>query len=244
MDFLDTYSIKARLFPALIVILPALILLLLSGEWKDPGLPELLFSLGIGVLFFAIADLARRAGRKVQKKLFEEVGGRPVNTELTYSDPTIDPSTKNRYRSFIAERIGRSPPSEVEEIENLEAAKDFYADCFTFLRNSTYDTERFPVLFSENITYGFRRNLYGLRVYGIAINLLALAAAIAIYHFGIESFNIGAEKLLLQGAFALLHAAYFVIFVTRASVLDASKIYARQLVMCTEVLMQDFRNSQ
>jgi hypothetical protein len=243
VDFLDTYSIKARLFPALIVVLPALVLLLLSGEWKDPGLPELLFSVGIGVLFFAIADLARRAGRSVQKRLFKEVGGRPVNTELSHFDLTIDTSTKDRYRNFLAQRIGKPAPTAEEERANPESASDFYADCFTFLRNSTYDTERFRVLFGENITYGFRRNLYGLKKYGILVNVVALIAAYSINYYGGELINISADKALMQGAFALIHASYFIIAVTKASVIDASKIYARQLVMCCEVLIQDNRNS-
>lgn len=243
MDFLDTYAIKARLFPALIVVLPALVLLLLSGEWNDPGLPELLFTVGIGVLFFAIADLARRAGRSVQTKLFQEIGGRPVNNELSHFDNTIEASTKDRYRSFLAQRIGKPAPTAEEERADPKSARDFYSDCFTFLRNSTYDTDRFRVLFNENITYGFRRNLYGLKKYGILLNLVALGGAIFIHYYGDELIKISAEKALIQGAFAVIHATYFIVAVTRASVMDASKIYARQLVMCCEVLIHDSRNA-
>jgi hypothetical protein len=238
MDFLDTYSIKARLFPALIVILPALVLLLMIGQWKDPGLPELLFSLGIAVLFFAVADLARRAGRRAQSNIFNESEGRPVNNELRRDDSTIDSGTKDRYRNFISEKIGKVSPSVEEEASDPKSVDNFYTECFTYLRNSTYDTETFRVLFNENITFGFRRNLYGLRPYGVAINLIALILAAFIHNFESELISISRSNVIIQGAFALLHAAYFIAAVTKASVIDASKTYARQLVMSCEVLMK------
>jgi hypothetical protein len=238
VDFLDTYSIKARLFPALIVVLPALVLLLMVGQWKDPGLPELLFSLGIAVLFFAVADLARRAGRWVQSSIFKESEGRPVNSELRRSDPMIDSGTKDRYRNFIAEKIGKVPPTAEDEANDPKSADNFYVECFTYLRNSTYDTETFRVLFSENITYGFRRNLYGLRPYGIAVNAIALILAALIHHFEPEFISVSRNNVIIQGAFALIHASYFIAAVTRTSVIDASRTYARQLVMSCEVLMK------
>lgn len=239
MDFLDTYSIKARLFPALIVVLPALVLFLLAGSWKDPGMPEIMTGLGIGVLFYAMADLARRAGRRVQKKLFKESGGYPANTELSHADPTLDAGTKDRFRSFLASQIGKAAPTRESEVADPAGAAQFYAECYNFLRNNTYDTGRFRVLFNENISYGFRRNLYGLKPYGITINLLAVAAAYALYVYQPAFATLSQDKIFIQGGFALLHALYFIFAVNKGTVLDASRTYARQLTMTCDVLIRD-----
>ncbi|MDQ6436339.1 hypothetical protein RB623_19960 [Mesorhizobium sp. LHD-90] len=239
MDFLDTYSIKARLFPALIAVLPAFVLFLLAGSWKDPGLPEVMTALGIGVLFYAMADLARRAGRRVQRKLFKESGGFPTNTELSHLDTTLDSGIKDRFRNFLAMQIGKAAPTRESEVADPAGASQFYGECYNFLRNNTYDTERFRVLFNENISYGFRRNLYGLKPYGIAINLLAVLAACWLYRYQPAFATLGQGQIFIQGGFALFHAIYFIFAVTKGTVLEASKTYARQLTMSCDVLIRD-----
>ncbi|CAM5597261.1 hypothetical protein MAUB1S_10096 [Mycolicibacterium aubagnense] len=239
MDFLDTYSIKARLFPALIAILPAFVLFLLAGSWQSPGLPEVMTGLGIGVLFYAMADLARRAGRRVQKRLFRESGGHPINAELRHSDTTLDPGTRDRFRNFLADQIGKPAPTPEFEIEEPIATSRFYEDCFTFLRNNTRDTDQFRVLFNENISYGFRRNLYGLKPYGIAINAIAVLAACVLYIYQPSLGALSQGKIFVQGGFALLHALYLILAVTKHSVLDASKTYARELTMSCDVLIRN-----
>ncbi len=239
MDFLDTYSMKARLFPALIAVLPAFVLFLLAGSWKDPGLPEVMTALGIGVLFYAMADLARRAGRRVQRKLFKESGGFPANPELSYLDTTLDSGTKDRFRNFLATQIGKTAPTRKSEVADPAAASQFYGECYNFLRNNTYDTERFRVLFNENISYGFRRNLYGLKLYGIAINLLAVLAAYWLYRYQPAFAALSQGQIFIQGGFAFLHAMYFIFAVSKGSVVDASKSYARQLIMSCDVMIRD-----
>ncbi|MER9775567.1 hypothetical protein [Mesorhizobium sp. M0220] len=239
MDFLDTYSIKARLFPALIAVLPAFVLFLLAGSWKDPGLPEAMTALGIGVLFYAMADLARRAGRRVQRKLFKESGGAPANTELSHLDTTLDSGTRDRFRNFLARQIGKTAPTRKAEVADPAGAAQFYVECYNYLRNNTYDTDRFRVLFNENISYGFRRNLYGLKRYGITINLLAVLAAYGLYRYQPAFATLSQGQIFVQGGFALFHALYFIFAVTRGTVLDASKTYARQLTMCCDVLIRE-----
>lgn len=241
MDFLDTYTIKARLFPALLAIIPALVLFLLAGSWQDAGLPEMLLGVGIGVLFFALSDIARRAGKRAQRRIFRKSGGTPVNLELSHSDATISPATKERYLSFLSAEIGSPAPTPESEHSDPAAAARFYLASFDYLRNSTTDHDRFRILFNENINYGFRRNLYGLKPVGIALNLAAVAAAYALFRYQPAMAPITQEKLIIQGGLAALHAGYFLLFVTESSVLDASKIYARQLVQSCQALMNEAR---
>ncbi|APG86965.1 hypothetical protein SAMCCGM7_pB0250 (plasmid) [Sinorhizobium americanum CCGM7] len=186
-----------------------------------------------------MSDLARRAGRRVQSKLFKESGGYPANTELSQADPALDAGTKDRFRNFLANQIGKRAPTRESEIADPAAAANFYAECYNFLRNNTYDTERFRVLFNENISYGYRRNLYGLKPYGVAINLLAVVAAYLLYRYQPPFASLSQGKIFIQGGFAFLHALYFIFAVTEGTVLDASKTYARQLTMCCDVLIRE-----
>lgn len=78
--FFDAYSVRARLFPAIIAAAPALAALTLLISWKTFGLSNVIASLGILVLLFAIADFSRARGRAVEAKLYEEHKGMPSIT--------------------------------------------------------------------------------------------------------------------------------------------------------------------
>lgn len=241
MDLFDPYILRARLFPAVIAVAPALSLLLLAGSWTDPGLPEIITGLGVAVLFFAGADLARRAGLRKEGQLFAATGGRPYNTELTRADSSVfDEPTKARYRAFLAARIHRPIPTEVDEVLDPVGTMAFYNAGFRWIRENTRDKERFHVLLGENISYGFRRNMWGLKWFGITINLAAVVAAYAIYRYETSFMALDDGKLIAQGSLAAIHAGYLLFFVTKSSVMAASKTYARQLANSIETLASDW----
>ena len=238
MDFLDTYSLKARLFPAILTIAPAVILCLLCASWVDPGLPEAIATVAVMVLFFAASNLARRFGRAKEKEVFSGTGGRPHNPELTHADSTFPASQKARYRDYLAAQLGLSAPTAEDERLHSDEAQNFYSQAYGYLRENTRDTEVFKVLFNENISYGYYRNLLGLKPIGIVLNFLSLCAAFAIVHYQPEFAALSAGKLVVLCGLSALHLLYFVFGVSRKVMLDASAIYARQLVLSTETLMK------
>jgi phosphoglycerol transferase MdoB-like AlkP superfamily enzyme len=104
--FFDAYSIRARLFPAIIAAAPALAALTLLISWKTFGLSNVIASLGILVLLFAIADFSRARGRAIETKLYDEYEGmpsiRPQQTPSTVSVATgfaKTPATRKSSRS-------------------------------------------------------------------------------------------------------------------------------------------------
>jgi len=238
MDFLDTYSLKARLFPAILTIAPAVILCLLCVSWVDPGLPEAVATVAVMVLFFVASNLARRFGRAKEKEIFADTGGRPNNPELTHADSTFPASQKARYREYLAAQLGLSAPSAEDERIQPDEARDFYSQAYGYLRENTRNTDTFKLLFNENISYGYYRNLLGLKPIGIVLNLLSFCAAVAIVHFQPNFATLSTGKLAALCILSALHLLYFVFGVSRKAMLDASAIYARQLVLSTETLMK------
>lgn len=238
MGFLDTYSLKARLFPAILTVAPAVILCLLCASWVDPGLPEAVATVAVMVLFFAAANLARRFGRAKERKVFAKTGGRPRNLELTHANATFPASQKCRYGDFLAGQLGLPAPTEEEERSDPETAQAFYDQAYGWLRENTRDTEAFKLLFNENISYGYYRNLLGLKPIGILLNFLSLGAAAAIVHYQPSFASLSTGKLVLLGGLAAIHLLYFLFGVTKRAMLDASAIYARQLVLSTDSLIK------
>lgn len=238
MDFFDTYSIKARLFPAILAVAPAVILCLLCASWVDPGLPEAVATMAVAVLFFAGANLARRFGVAKERQVFAVTGGRPQNTELTHADPTLPASQRERYRSYLAGQLGLEAPTAEDETKDPVGSQAFYDQAYAWLRENTRNTETFKLLFNELISYGYYRNLLGLKPIGITLNLLSLGAAAAIVYYQPAFASLSTGKLVFLCGLSAVHLLYFLFCVTKKTMLDASAVYARQLVLSTETLIK------
>ncbi len=240
----DAYSIRARLFPAIIAAAPAFAALALLVSWTSFGLSNVIASIGILVLLFAIADLARARGRLIEQKLFADHGGMPSVTMLRRNDGTIDAGSKDRYRAFLAGKLAVAAPSAEDEVADPSTADAFYAQCGNWLRQNTRDPKRFALLFGENVTYGFRRNLLGLRT--LALSLNAIVVAICTLLLWRLSWNLDtpqATRAAVVLVVAAAHAAYMLFAVSPATVLDSAKAYGRELLLSCESFMADSTGS-
>lgn len=236
--FFDAYSVRARLFPAIIAAAPALAALTLLISWKTFGLSNMIASLGLLVMLFAIADFSRARGRKIESTIYEEQGGIPSITMFRRNDKTIDGSSKERYREFLAGKLKVAMPSPEEELENQDVADVFYGQCGVWLRQNTRNTKVFPILFGENVTYGFRRNLLGAKNFALLLNVLVVAiCALMLWRM---SWDIGAplgSKTTVVLIVAAAHAAYMFLAVNRNAVCDASRAYGRELILSCEYFL-------
>ncbi|MET3650687.1 hypothetical protein [Dyella japonica] len=242
--FFDAYSIRARLFPAIIAAAPALAALSLLISWKSFGLSNLIATLGILVLLFAIADFSRARGRGIEGKLYAEHGGMPSIIMFRRNDSTIDAGSKDRYRSFLEGKLAVAAPSPAEESADQAAADAFYAQCGNWLRQNTRDTKKFPILFGENITYGFRRNLLGVKLLALCLNMIVVAGCIFIlWRLSWHSDTPQGSRTMVVLVVAVAHAAYMLLAVSRTAVWDASKAYGRELILSCESFLTQSRST-
>ena len=114
----------------------------------------------------------------------------------------------------------------------MKAGDGFYERSGGWLRENTRNVNKFGVLFAENITYGFRRNLFGLKWPALTLNLvLILLCMFFLYRrFPLNTDDDTTLRLLVVVVLAILHSLYMGFGVSRQSVIDASRIYARQLI--------------
>lgn len=235
----DYYLLKARFAPACLSALPLLTLLIMIGDWSRFSLPEILISTIILILLIVTSDIARRRGRAVERKIFASTGGRPGNTELSRKDLTFQPPALDRYRAFLAARLERDAPTPESEAANPKGAADFYEECFAWLRENTRDKARFPLISEENATYGFRRNLLGMKPIGIFMNIITLIISYYIYTKTFIEINTPSNDLIIILIISFSHLLYFIFWVTKDSVKDASYVYARQLVASIDKIIED-----
>ena len=101
----------------------------------------------------------------------------------------------------------------------------------------TRDGKKFPILFNELVTYGFRRNL-GLKWLALVLNLIVVAISCGLlWHRGIWDMT---NDLTMRTAVVLIvaaiHALYIAFAVTNGGVKEAARRYARELILSCETL--------
>jgi hypothetical protein len=239
LRFLDAYTFRARLFPAVIGAAPALAAVALLISWKTLELSNIVATIGLLVLIYALADWARKRGQDLQPGLYEQMGGKPSVTMMYRSDSSIDQVSKDRYRAFLATKINQTEPTAADETQNPCAANGFYELAGTWLRENTRDTKKFPILFNENVTYGFRRNLLGLKWAALALNIavVSICSAILWSRAPISMSDDMVPRVIVVLVVATIHALYVSLVVKPQSVMAASRTYARQLILSCETLI-------
>ena len=109
-------------------------------------------STNYGRLYF----ISHQLGQDVEPRLYQQIGGKPSVTMMYRSSDAIDQASKDRYRRFLAAKVKQPEPTANDEEKNPVTANGFYELASTWLRENTRDTKKFPILFSELVTYGFR----------------------------------------------------------------------------------------
>jgi hypothetical protein len=234
----DAYNRKARLYPSLIAGAAAIVAALTLVPSKQLGLPLLGAGLVSGIFVYVLSDVARRRGKSVERVLFEKWGGKPSTMMLRHADDRLESATRARYVEFLARQIGGKPFSSESELAEPTAADAFYEQCTAWLRENTRDTKKFKILFEENIAYGFRRNLFALRVPALWFDALLLVGCIlgTIEPSSLISEVVPLVKLAAIATFAAAHGLFMYFYATENSVREASQTYARQLLLSCETL--------
>ncbi len=122
-----------------------------------------------------LASNVRYLGRKKEQQLYKLWGGKPTTIWLRHSDRNLDALTKQRYHAFLSKQVlDLKLPSSSEEAANPLSADDCYESSVKWLLEYTRDKKKYPLVFEENINYGFHRNILALKPIAIAINLLCI----------------------------------------------------------------------
>ncbi len=180
---LDPYDVKARLFPGLLVLLPAIAFLALLYGASNPVLATLTSILATCGGPYFLASFVRTWGQRAQEYLYKKWGAQPTTILLRHHDKRLATQTKLRYQKLATTKLGITMPSPDEEAAAPADADNAYAAAADALRPLTADKKKYPFVFKELVAYGFNRNAYGTRWVGAGIAMLVMAATLA--HAGV-----------------------------------------------------------
>lgn len=175
---LDTYTRRARLSPALIVVLPLALaaLMFFPNEFTLLGvLVSVLVCCGGTAL---LAQVGRDMGKTKEERLFANWdGGKPTTRMLRHGTAPNKTILMQRHSKLQELLSNLQLPSASEEAASPGSADEIYEACATFLRGKTRDKEKFSLVFEENCNYSFRRNLWGMKPIGIITSVFGILGA-------------------------------------------------------------------
>ena len=172
----DPYERQARLYPALLALLPLLALVtLLYGPKATALTAAVTIAVSCGGLYLT-TNLSRELGKRKEAKLYRSWGGKPTTQLLRHRDSSIDPITKRRYHAVLATKIGAEFPQKQQEDNDPEAADHVYQSGVRWLLDHTrpHSGKEFDLIFRENVAYGFRRNALGMKPIGLVIAVASI----------------------------------------------------------------------
>jgi beta-lactamase superfamily II metal-dependent hydrolase len=174
----DEYALRARLAPTLVVVvIPVMGFLCWLPTFSTT---QLTLAAALSTVLVAIfSQIGRDQGKALQPKLYAAWGGQPSVQLLRHRPRLLAKETRERYRHKLE---SLTPPvrlpSEIEEIADPDGADVRYDSLCLFLRDTTRSKSAYPLVFAENVNYGFRRNLLGMKRAGIALTLAGAVSAV------------------------------------------------------------------
>lgn len=179
-DFIDAYNLRARLFPALLMLLPVG---LAVSAWFPVDLAAWGSLAGAGVAIGGatmLKQFARDQGKSKEAVLYAAWGGKPSVRMLSFRHSQLNRDTLARCHAKLRELDPtlKLPATITEEAADSVTALFAFESASDLLVEKTRDKQKFGLLFEENMNYGFRRNLWGLKPYGIALAACGLAACV------------------------------------------------------------------
>lgn len=233
----DQYERAARLYPALLALLPLLIVLVTTSVLGKPLITQLVALFGICGVTYLLANVSRMLGKAQESRLFQAWGGVPTTQILRHGNELIDQHTKQRYHALLARKIKVEFPTSADESASPKAADDIYRAGVKWLLGKTRDKKRFALLFKENVSYGFHRNGFGLRWVGILFSLLSIVwLTIANQAYNAHAWlALPAGQIMTMGIVIAMTLAWLTYF-TEARVKQAAYAYAEMLLRSCDEL--------
>jgi hypothetical protein len=234
----DSYTLRARGWPLVLVTSPLFVLALASAHLK-PGVAVGSAALGAAVVFLG-SQFARDAGKKLEPDLWASWGGAPTLRRLSFQG-AIPKSQVERAHDAVSRATSQQLPTEEMEAADPASAKEVYDHAIFRLRELTRDRNRFGLLFKENVNYGFRRNLFGLKRLGVALATLTLAGAVLIAVLSDGSTGARLSAALPPCTWSILALLVYWRLIEGEWVRIAAEAYADRLLGSAEAIAHESR---
>jgi hypothetical protein len=186
-----------------------------------------------GAALLAVCGLIRDRGRTVQDRLWKSWGGSPTLQRLRWRNANSQ-AVVARLHERIDKALKIHLPDAAAEAADPGDADAQYDEAIAALRQRTRDKARFPLVFEENVEYGFRRNALGIRPLAllIAVAVLAVSAVLLISGHGATTSRV--SRWGVAAAVSVAALLYWWFAVTEDRMRRAAELYTDRLLEAVE----------
>lgn len=191
----NSYYLKARLFPTALTAIPALFLYnkFVSSLYHNklaniyealPAITDVMLS---SAIVFLLVQINRFISKEVfQKFYFQDEVRMPTTNLLLKSNTELETRIKQKIEGKIRSKFDITLLNETEESADEQRARKLIVSTVSQIRNILRDNE---MLLQHNIEYGFFRNLIGGSFLAFIISLIVILVS----HFSMDipSRNLG-----------------------------------------------------
>lgn len=225
-NLIDRYILGARVAPVAVVTFTLFLAVSAWIPFSQWPIKLLGGSALLVIAAFVLAQLTRDAGKRIEPALWVSWGGPPSVRMLRHRDPQFDTGSKTMIHRRLVDlgAVDRMPTIE-EEAQSPEKADAIYRTASDWLRRKALElkaTAPFDVVHSESISYGFRRNLLGIKFYGLAVTAMALMITLVAFWWN--------RRPYIEVGSIIIIAAYLTIGTNAAAVKRAADEYAKRLL--------------
>lgn len=239
----DPYDRYARLYPMLILLFP-----LLLSFWAI--VPEIMYNWEAiaGLAFwcgfaYILKEMGRDSGKKKERALWEKWGGTPTTQYLRHRGNTNKVTLKRIYDHLKKIIPNISMPSPEYESLHPKEADEIYEECTRVVIQKTRDHEKYSLIFKELCSYGFWRNLWGLKNGGILLSTVCIViVAISIFIEWYRNHTLASYNSVICG---ILIIAILVFWITlnEDRIRTRAFAYSERLFEATEQLAKELNDN-
>lgn len=231
---MDAYDRKARLYPAALVFAPMTVLVLTlfgTPAWWS-GFVAFVTA---GGLHFALIQVVRDRGHRKEQALWDSWGGPPTTRMLRWSE-SGNPVLQQRRHDEVAAIAGHPLPTRAEEAADATNADHHYEAAVSVLRDRTRKKD-FALVEAQNTNYGYRRNTYGCKPFGIAVALATGAGQVTVAILALKDvLDVPASLMFVGAGASLVWLLFWAFVVTPSFVRRAAERYAEALLAAAGTL--------
>ncbi|NQT56521.1 MAG: hypothetical protein HQ551_09865 [Desulfobacteraceae bacterium] len=173
----DSYDLKARYAPALIVSLPVLITLWTCFFPEIQSISKLVGGILSAAILYFISVLVRAYGKNIEPGLWESWGGAPSTQIVSWKNQRIGEDLKGKYHKCVRKDSDLPMLTKEEEEADPEKAKAMIEDAFKRVKGVIRKHDKDGLWSIANAEYGFARNLYGSRLLWLILSIVSLVVS-------------------------------------------------------------------
>lgn len=200
----DSYTRKARIYPAVLVLIPFLIFTIncniqgLNAFFDDLVKVKVIGNITISIVLLYLLTFTNRFLGKFlfERKLFKEELEMPTTKFLLFSNTVFSKNYKIQIRDKVKLDFKLDMPTEEDEISNENDCKKRIVEAVGLIRQKVKNGR---LLLQHNIEYGFARNLIGGAIIGLVISIFNV-----IYFFLQTNYLLGWINAVIAVVFAFL----------------------------------------